>query len=1096
MPESTPTTFNAFGLPLALEAYDQSTAGQAGPRAGIPTPETNDLGEKPLLVLGAQGEQTSTTTIMVETTRGGNIGYASGIWTQEVSGSSVEDYRGADLPVVMQGFSPVTWAVSGSQMYPHTINLPDGSQLMAVAYRPAVTTWSIRVYPYDPTTDTYGSPATVRSGLDADHAAWPWLMLLPSGRILCFYWVADDTAGLANIEISYSDDYGATWSVYAELVLQSENVGLTNVTLNRITACLVQEQMILCFHLTDTTDGEQVWQWRSADYGATFTFLGVRTDYAYPVLNVIANAAYMHYLSWTGAGTAKVYIVPITAVSLFDPTTASDLSAVMNMRVGTVTDSGGGIFILTRGDLAASVEDSWLWCWVIDTSGTEQRGIAGRVNSQTMEITPTNEFGFWWYDGRVTTTEYPMNYSATFYRRQVRIYGNVQSATTTYEDHVSRWDLGGYATVTMPLTSAIPQINNYATWYSHYIPTRVPSGYDWTHTGAGTQDITTAPGWLYNSTAANTCYDTLTLPAVASDEGTAWLFRLKQVSGGAVTSTVIGATIEVASALIRYKAALQVSSTQLRIRDVHGAADRGTIAIDTTAGVDVMVWVNFGKVSAFARLSEGAWDRKWTEICNGSTLTDGGAGGADEVVFGNISSGTAVSQWQIVNGASGGWLGTGSTLADGFTNPDDLHAFIYLFGPSYLTAGVSITAQQGPAFPGDAYTIYPFADFPICYAVPRGSTSSRAEIQGGQQPSPQVETRSLATSTWALGAGYWRWNYPTSGDRYIPPILICHVVGANFPTALIRTHVAGGASTSRGTMNFCEGAEGLAFLRDGNTVKCDTGTASTDNPFFENGQLAGGYLWFTATDDIRPIVDNGAGNWTNDGTGQGPWIEIEGDDAEPASGVCSVIWPEATFVLYTDGTLACEGFELAWTSEPPTYEGYVKVGAVAWCEGIALYEMPSWSDARDADPAAEVFASQFGADRPRQTGVLRAIRELPFTSTYSNQRLIASTATVGARVYFRATSSSNYPIVAASDDTATKMHGLWSQTKGGAIPVVHVGRMVRGTPNTYTLTGYDAGFLGTLATNTPRFTATVGWERGGNYTRGEVGASWILRALR
>ena len=1107
MPASTPSTFCAFGVPLSMEAdVDSSTAGQAGPRAGVPTP-SNANGVRPLLSLGATGAQDQDTTITVKTARGGNVGNAAAIWTQQITGPSVEDYRGYDAQNLTVGFVGVTWSENGSQVNPHEIELSDGTTLVAYQQRVGVGDWNIRVRAYDPDTDTYASAVLVVSGLYDSVDPCPYLLLLPDGRILCFYWNTDATTLYTTIDIMLSSDNGATWTTYATQVTDLFGVTGSGATVEytprRMVFEIVQGQMIGFYWLTgdaatgsDPADSrETVWQLASGDMGATFVTVGHNYDCILPTVKTVdVTCKLLFGTIENGVAYITARLKTVTPWTLF--TTDATSAESPGILCGKNDGSGGGARTASKVGLTMCLIGDLLWMYGISSYSSAIHGQIS-VNSVSGGTYPYTYWSLvpatWFYDGQATSTEYPQNFTACGLRGQARLHCNFESTAGTYDSKLSRFDIGGYSTRTMPRNGSYTNywpLYSYAIWTNTYAPTGVPTTYGWTHTGAGTQDITTAPGWLYNATSANTSYDSIT-PTIGADEGMIVLFRLKVVSGGSVSSTAVGADLRVASVATQHQAALQCSTTQIRVRDVFGAVDLGTVTLDMTAGVDVLIAVNFGKVSAWVRLSAADWDRKWTTIINGGTLTDGGALGTDLLRFGNITAGTGVSEWSMVNYVLGSDLDAGSVLADGFTNPDDLHAFPYAVHPLWLTAGVSITARNGPTFPGDVFTIYPFAEYALSFALPRGDATSRAEIQGGTRPSPQVETRSIDTVDMGATAA-WAWNF-TAGEIDIPPVLLVHVEGLNTASAYVRTHAPGGISTSRGTLDMTEGAAGLAFLRDGNTIRCDTATPSTDNPFFQPNMLAGGYVDFGGG-VVRPIVTNTCGNWTDAGTAEPPTITIDGDDSEPASGTMSVIWPRATFVLYSDGTINADGIDLYWSAPPDTYEGYIKVGAVAVCTGYVLYDVPTWGNVDDQAPTAEVYSSQWGADRPRQIAAARRVIELPFTTTYSDQRLVAANAVVGERIYFRATSSASPP-VAASMDTARKLMGVWSEVQGAAVPVVWVSRLVRGTPNSYTLTGLTAGFLGTIR-STPHFSAVGGREAGGAFSQDFTGTAWQIVELR
>ena len=196
MPEATPSTFCVLGVPLALQAdLDASTLGQAGPRSLGAIGEEDAGGRVPKLAIGASGEQTAGKIIDLQTLRGGAVpGRAGGAWKNTTD----DDYRGLVAPVTLRGFHPQDWDATGQYRCCAPITLSSGVQLVFYAQRAgAGLTWNVRCYTFDPVTDELTSTALVRSGLDADHLPWPWPVELDDGRVIVFFWVADDAEALA-----------------------------------------------------------------------------------------------------------------------------------------------------------------------------------------------------------------------------------------------------------------------------------------------------------------------------------------------------------------------------------------------------------------------------------------------------------------------------------------------------------------------------------------------------------------------------------------------------------------------------------------------------------------------------------------------------------------------------------------------------------------------------------------------------------------------------------------------------------------------------------------------------------------------------------
>jgi hypothetical protein len=261
--------------------------------------------------------------------------------------------------------------------------------------------------------------------------------------------------------------------------------------------------------------------------------------------------------------------------------------------------------------------------------------------------------------------------------------------------------------------------------------------------------------------------------------------------------------------------------------------------------------------------------------------------------------------------------------------------------------------------------------------------------------------------------------------------------------------------------------------------------------------LIGGYAIDNA-DVACPILDNTSGKWGDGGDAELPVITIGGDFASfGSSGTMRIIPPSSTFVWFNTGGDGGAGFELYYPTAPVTYEGYVRLPVFAPATGKVPYNPSDWGQERTEAEAAEVLTSEYGVDFPRRAHTNRRTRALPFEYLVYNGRNIQSGSALGSRVYFRATTTASAPIVATAGDTMQKMRGIFLGSDGGAVPIVHVGRVARGTPNTQSITlGFNVGLLG-LATQLPAQVAGMVYDDGSTSpTATKMSGAWMLRELR
>lgn len=1106
---SSTTWFEAFGVPFALEAdIVNSSLGQAGPRAYPVVPVADGEGRYPTLTLGTSGEQDAGVSVDIVTRIGGNVGEAAGSW--KLSTDSSTEYRGLDLPVSQNGIDLTNWTDTDGQTCFNAVVLADSRVVCAYASRTVPGgAQRVRVKVWSPSLNAWGAAVTVVSGLSATFDPWPCLVLLDDGRLLIFYWNCNDTTFVGQIDVQQSRDDGATWAPYAYGIIPpdpstfSTAGGLPllgggaawNTTPNRIAAVVVNQQLVLMYGVLGDVpfpgDGavslQSMWHYASNNLGASLNYVDHYENDCRPMATVCNGVA---WFGWAGVDPvdATLYVCPVSPWNSI----SNSPDRISVGVIGTAATGGGGVISLTWAEFGMYSEGADLFVPYVSGANTHG-GFVWRINTLSAA---TQILNFWGYDGQTPALEYAFDICAVNYRRQGWVIGRFESASATYEKLLTVWWLGGYSSVTMPLDGVTVTDSAYGSYYNHYQPTISPTGYGYTFAGAGTESVTTTPGWNQLVTAAQQAYYYRALTSGATD-GHLWLFRMRRIAGGIVSDTRIGATLRHAGVGYGYKAAIQISATQIRVVDVYGAVTRGTLTL--AAGTwEIRFAIAAGFVTVHARVYTQGWDRQWEVVCNGAALTDdGGGGGTTNLIeWGNITAtGNNTSEWQMVNGTGGNDTGAVNE-ADGFTNPTDLRPMPYLAQPAYLAAGVYLTAQGGAAATGDTYAAYPDAEYAQRFAVPRGSPDSQGYVQGGQRPGPTVETRSLETAVISFPA-FWRWTFPGDVNQTLPPVVIFQFVGLNTESVAVRRHVFGGASVAIGTHDQTINSYGLLFERTGPIVTCDDSGASTTSPWFDEGELIGGWAIDNANVS-REIVDNTSGKWGNSGDAELPVITLGGDYASfGSSGTMRIIPPSSTFVWFNTGGDGGAGFELYYSTAPYTAEGYIQLPVFAPCTGKVPYTPSNWNQERTEAEAAEVLTSEYGVDFPRRAHTNRRTRGLMFDYLVYNGRNVQRAATLGERVYFRATTTALAPIVATSGDTQQKMRGIFLGSDGGAVPIVHVGRVARGTPNTQSITlGYNVGLLG-LATQLPTQAAEMIYEGGGTSpTAIKMNGAWTLREIR
>ena len=1094
-------------VPEALEAdLDASTIGQASPIAGVPVPAEDSAGRTPGLTLAATGEQTATTTLSIATQDAGNVGQATYRVKRTVSGVADAGWRGADLPNVLTGFEGVGWSSSARQTHPHAVTLPDDTQVVVYAERPTVLdSFSIKVRVWSPTTETYSSAVTVVSGLDSSHVPHPWLLVMPDPQnrngdpvVLLGHWDADDANNAANINLYISRDGGATWSGYAKAVLENAiDLNVVSPTyyydLGRVRCAMVGSQIVMFMHLSQQTGAaieEQVYQYASASAGALFVSVGEvngasTSAQGWPDVATVGNAAVVLWTAGTGMVTALIrnaFVLVATYTNLLANTAA--------VSAGVITFAAFSICAVSSTQIAVIY---------INVSGTLRRGKSALYDPyQDSLIGLVNG---WIYDGKSTSTEYVQQPAATLYRNQLRVYCNPVSSTATYENKLTRLNVGGLTTVTMPSSTraANPNVSSWIGWEQTYMPTALPSVYaGWARTTTGgSDDITTTAGRHRITTAASTRYYTYNpataLTATSQQMMAGW--RIWQVSGGSVSAREIVVGLRFGIAGTGYDVECRCSATQIRTFDVNAGATLNTATVAVSAGVDILMALSgTGKVSVWYRPIGTDEDRNFLELETQTSCTDdAGVGGTVGVYkYGSISTSTATAEYIPFGQRELSTLGI-NDWATTFTNPDTLRGIPYGTG-TYALAGVKLTAMGGPTLAGDAWTVSPDATYPYRHLLPVGDPDSAANVQGGHRPSAREAAsgwRSTATS------GYLAFRYRGARNRFVSPLLLVHEEGLNVPSYAVEGYNEDAAAWA--AIGTATKYKTVAYTRPNATspyLRVDTGNPSTDEPYLYEGELAGGWVKFVTSGDIRPIVWNGEGRWSSDDTHGLPYILLDPDSidgTETGTGDIEIWYPRSTFGAYLLPTVKYSKFALRWSSAQSTYTGDIRANIVAIGYGMPLVRTRDRGTivtvSNPSDLTTVRSGLRFGVQRevyPRRT------LTVPLIGVQEQDALLDATTTGYTSRPFKLSSSSSMAYAGTVGDGYGKLCGAWVRAMGSRDPVVYVPRLARGTPDTFTLLGQELVGHYSRITSEPRFTDRYGVETGAAYGAAYVGENVVF----
>lgn len=1099
----TPSVLCALLVPEALEAdLDASTLGQAGPIAGVPVPAEDSAGRTPGLTLSASGAQTATTTLAIATHHAGNVGQATYRVKRTVSGVDDASWRGADAPNVLTGFSGVGWSSSNRQSLPHAVTLADDTQVIVYAERTsAITPYDIKVQVWSPSTETYAAAVTVVTGLDASHMPWPWLLVMPDPQnrsndpvLLLGYWVANDTTNRAQIDVHISRDGGTTWSYASRGALASSltlNTGLSYYTLGRMRAAMVGSQVVLMANVVNVTAGpvstEQILHYASSSAGTTFDLVDTLTSCGYPDVVSVGGIAWMLYADATQSGTSSAgYLTPIR--NAYVPTNTGN-RVLIDTLIALDDAATPPLFTFASMALVCLANRDLIVVYVRPAVNAKT-GSAVRYRLTTSSTTDLYDSGIshWWWDGLSTSTEYPEQICASAYRDQVRIYGTIESSVATYENKLTRWDLGGLSTVTMPDNSA---------WRRTYIPNALPSVYaGWARTTTGgSDDISTTPGWHRIVTAASTRYYSYNpSSAVSATSQEIWqLVRVRQVSGGSISARDLVVGLRFAFAGTGYQVEVRCSGTQIRTFDVNGAATISTATVAVSSGIELLMALSgAGSWTLAYRLIGTDEDRNFTLLDSAAAVTDdAGAGGTVAVYYyGSLIASTVTAEY-IPLGQQQGSTGTRS-LAGNFSNPTSLRGIPYGDG-TYALAGVKLTATGGPTLAGDTWSGPPDATYPIRHLLPSGDPESSANVQGGHRPSPREAAsgwRSTATS------GYLAFRHRGARNRFTPPLFVLHEEGLNVGTYPVYGYNEDAAAWD--LIGTGDKRKSVRFTRTNATsprIKVDTGNASTDEPYLYEGEAAGGWFEFP-NGDIRPILWNGEGRWSSDGAHGLPYLELDPDSidgGEDATGAGKIWYPRSTFYAYLLPTTKYSKYALYWSGAQSTYTGDLRANILAMGFAHPVLRTRDFGCIYELADPAELTTARSGL---RFGSAVQAAPRLTITIPLVGPQdqaplLDATTAGLFSNPY-KLTSTSSMPRAGTVGDAFGRLMGAYHRSMGARDPVVYVPRLPYGPPDTGTLVGLtQAGHYGRM-TSQPRFTDRYGRDTGAVHGAVYVGENVVI----
>lgn len=752
-----------------------------GSLPGVPQP-TQDTE----MILQAGGSQSANKALRVLTQAGGFADRqgATYLWKYED-----DDYwRGCDAPNLLVAWELVKWTNSSSVAYqfPHAVTLTDDT-VIAVS-QSGQSPPSVRGQVRDPDAGTWSS-VNIHALDTQTQEVHPCLLQLPSGRLLCYFWVEDTDQDTATVFLRYSDDGGGTWTLASQSVLPdvwSTASGSTGYDTRRLRAKYKDGQIMLVAWLTshDTGDDTQdiLVQYASSDLGQHFAEVarhdktltsGDQEGGAYQDLEVTDGYFVLAYLDLV-TGT-PIVVRMSNAYESFRTHTSYDASAGTEAW-GIIT---GGQSYFSDGDLAlwrdepgnlylTGRQPTVNQAWIVVRSADAGKTWEGMARSSL-----TGGVGKWWDAGDSST--YPKDACATWQRGRALIIHGHASSPGAYDESISCSYLGGFSTVTMPSYEARSDLSLQVTWGVTYMPFDEPDDVGWTKGTVGSTTASISSGVL-NTTAAALGSLTYTLGVETLDQ---------QILAMAVCHVESGQgefTVQISDGASGYRVRCAITDTTVEVWD-----DVADAQVDSTwnyvgDAVQILVALEGNAVQVWARVYSNSHDRAWTVIATEPGLdVDGIADNEIRIV----TTASSEVDWRMVcavtdEGTTTPYAGTGLYNQQ---NPGGLIGRPYASVMQYVDDGLTIKAVDGPTFPGDTWNIDSRYTYDVDNLLPH-LEPSRTKVWR----SSAITGLDASTTTIRLA---WRLDRDGAGDyldedcRIENDVLGLYLDGLNFSSAAV-----------------------------------------------------------------------------------------------------------------------------------------------------------------------------------------------------------------------------------------------------------------------------------------------------------------------
>jgi len=1049
-----------------------STLTQAGPKPGTPEPQQDTYA-----TLTSSGTQSVNKALRLRCLSAGNAEPDGGTFGWRYNGDT--DWRGWDPPTTLSGWEAIEYSSSANRWgRAHAITLPNGKVVVASPY---ISGNDIRVAVRSPSTYAWTQVTVTTTGL-SEYVA-PTLLLLPSGRILCFYLSYNATE--AWVEMSFSDDDGATWTLGQTNCLRTRIDVSGTVTVKTMRAALLNGVIMLVVGIRDTslTCYNVIKQYASTDLGAHFDLLDTWTGSdranmaAFPELVSTGTQIVFAYLRQTIA--AATDCVPyyrrvgsaFALLSSADPTIATNSGNPMRWGV-----FGGGD--VTDGDLSMWRDDDGTFYMVgrdvVDAgepmSCYTQRSQDDGVTWEMIGTGGAAGYGTAWWRGD-DAAAYPVNLVGTHCRGQAVVVHQFEANPGTYDDSLCVAYLGGYTTVCLPSVASYTDSAQRASFERTWLPFDLPDATGATWTAGGTATATLANSSVNIVDAALNTKTYTTAPTSTLEQGILVHAQAEVEAGTFFLDVQIGDATPAS-----YRARVAVTPTAITVTDQNGGGTYTATTATTAGTTGVQVLVAMGQTGAPAddgRLrvwwrstaSGGETDRSWTLLGTTSTLKKAVAT-ANEIQWGALAAASTDVKVRLVQYSYGAYTGiTGTYLYGGQTNPDELLGRSFSPYPVSVDDGVRVAMTRGPAMQADVWNIDTAYDYPVSAIFPETS------------PSPRQTWRSTGDATQVDIVV----EYDSTLDQEIPtltPVLGLALINVNFKTFELAGYdkdTAAYVTIASGDTSF--GQAGMLFVRQGDTVLPYLGVSSTTSYYYTANILEDSHVKLSTSGQdavtlVRRIRTNDSGAWNNSTTKRTRIVCEDVVSTDPSGGLgqtCDILSRDVVVII--PGADKYTRFRLRIPVQP-TAEDYFEIGSMVLGPVFRLGHQYSRGRVMGYEHDVSLNESKAGVRRPRRNQPQRRTKEFSWVEGVDVSAATGITPTPNYTLpYTGATVPDSAPA-----DTPYTVAGAVEYLRGSLTPMVFLDSVAKGSnSDALVLVNRNVFLYGRWLTN-PRLENVLGDE--------------------